>query len=192
MSDLEFRQALLGESESRMLITELDLSSRYILDWAEMEVIAATYQHLHACKLSYRSDYTLIKQQMTNFFIKRRFFPSGKLLIGLCKYFDVSVALLDSTKTHEIEPIFCKPYFQEPDLVRLPSYVNPRLGEIRVNRLKTELGNEYEEARKLLGNIHQYSLFALSLGEYKNMKKAKEANKNCKFFFSWRLSMPGV
>ena len=85
-----------------------------------MEIIVAAFQHLQSCKVTHLEDIPLIKEQLVAHYNNRRISAYGKLLTALNKFFDVEfvVRFTGSLKTIHI---VCKPFFAEPNWMRLPS-----------------------------------------------------------------------
>jgi len=109
--DLAFLGGLLYEKQ----FTSWDFS--YKTDLIEAEIIVAALQHLNHCNVTHADDFPRIKSQMIRFFNERRLTPFGRLVTGICKYFDVTFAVWPDGGV--AEALACTPYFEEPEWERL-------------------------------------------------------------------------
>jgi hypothetical protein len=90
----------------------------YKQDASELEIIVAVFQHLRNSKVTHPEDMPLIKEQLVKHYSKRRLTSFGKLILGMNKYFDVEFAIMPAGSS---DVFVCKPFFERPDWVRLPS-----------------------------------------------------------------------
>lgn len=129
--DLNFLRYLMAEEEdliqvgARQQITGFDFS--YKQDTTEIELIVCSFQHLNNCKCTHKEDLILLKSQLAGYFNSRRMSSFGRLITGINKFFDVEFMILAMGGDG---PVTCKPYFAEPELVRLPPLTNRPLDSL--------------------------------------------------------------
>jgi tetratricopeptide (TPR) repeat protein len=113
--ELKFRTFLMAEDIRQ--ITAYDLS--YKPKASEVEIIVAVFQHLQNCRVTHSKDAPKIKDQLIAHYNKRRLASFGKLVVGIIKHFDVEFAIMPVEDPQKV--LVCKPFFEHPDWVRLPS-----------------------------------------------------------------------
>lgn len=113
--ELKFRTFLMTEDIRQ--ITGYDLS--YKPKASEVEIIVAVFQHLRNCRVTHSKDAPKIKNQLIAHYNKRRLTSFGKLVVGIIKHFDVEFAIMPVEDPQKV--FVCKPFFEHPDWIRLPS-----------------------------------------------------------------------